>query len=86
MNSCQTHRTTTLQTQNNQPTPTLTQPQKTKHTSVATNCETTNSSCNDPKQPFSDVDIANQKQFNKERNLSYFQISASSALKRNHHM
>ena len=46
----------------------------------------TNSSCNEPKQPLLDNDIANHIQFEKERNFSYLPISTYLTLKRKRHM
>ena len=59
---------------------------KIHHNTITNTCETTNSSCNEPKQPLLDDDIANYKQFDKERNLSYLPISTSLTLKRKRHM
>ena len=41
------------------------------HTSITNTCENTHSSCNEPKQPLLDDDVANHVQVDKERNLSY---------------
>ena len=56
------------------------------HNTVTNTRETTNSSCNEPKQSLLDDDIANHIQFDKERNLSYLPISTSLTLKRKRHM
>ena len=56
------------------------------HNTITNTCETTNSSCNEPKQRLLDDDIANHIQFDKERNLSYLPISTSQILKRKRHM
>ena len=60
--------------------------QKIHHNIITKTCEATNSSCNEPKQPFLDDDIGNHIQFDKERNLSYLPISTSLTLKRKRHM
>ena len=59
---------------------------KMHHNTITNTCEKTNSSCNEPKQPLLDNDIANHIQFDKERNLSYFPISTSLTLKRKRQM
>ena len=59
---------------------------KIHHNTITNTCETTNSSCNEPKQPLLDDDIANHIQFDKERNLSYLPISTSLTMKRKRHM
>ena len=59
---------------------------KIHHNTITNTCEATNSSCNEPKQPLLDDDIANHIQFDKERNLSYLPISTSLTLKRKRHM
>ena len=59
---------------------------KIHHNTITNTCETTNLSCNEPKQPLSDDDNANHIQFVKERNLSYLPISTSLTLKRKRHM
>ena len=56
------------------------------HKTITNTCETTNSSCNEPKQPLLDDDIANHIQSDKERNLSFLPISTFSTLKRKRHM
>ena len=56
------------------------------HNTITNTCEATNSSRNEPKQPLLDDDIANHIKFDKERNLSYLQISNSLTLKRKRHM
>ena len=49
--------------------------------------KTTNPSCNEPKQPLLDDDIAIcHEQFDKERNLSHLPIFTSLSLKRKRHI
>ena len=59
---------------------------KIHHTPITDACETTKTSCNEPKQPLLDDDIANHEQFDKERNLSYLRIFTSLSLKRKRHI
>ena len=59
---------------------------KIHHTPITNTCETTNSSCNEPKQPLLDDDIVNHIQIDKERNLPFLPISTSLPLKRKRHL
>ena len=59
---------------------------KIHHNLITNTCGTMNSSCNEPKQPLLDDDIANLQQCGKECNLSYLPIPTSLTLNRERHL
>ena len=70
---------------NEPPYPNMDVTPKIHHTSITHPCEIPHLSCNKPKQPLADDDLANIVQFDKQRNLTYLPISTSPTLKRKRH-